>query len=210
MDTNRAPAPAAARPDARAKLLDAALSVIRAQGYAATSVDELCRAAGVTKGAFFHHFRSKEDLAVAAAAHFGALADGLFQAAWTEFDTPAARVLGYVALRRAIIGGECSAFTCLLGTMVQEAYATSPAIRAACEAGIVGHALRLAPDIAAALAAAGRQDVAAGGLALHVQAVIQGGFILAKATGDPGVAAASIDHLARYLGMLFQPEEILS
>ncbi|HET9069532.1 MAG TPA: helix-turn-helix domain-containing protein, partial [Amaricoccus sp.] len=37
--------------DARTKLLDAAMSVIRAKGFAATSVDELCQAAGVTKGA---------------------------------------------------------------------------------------------------------------------------------------------------------------
>jgi len=37
--------------DARTKLLEAALSVIRAKGYSATSVDELCAAAGVTKGA---------------------------------------------------------------------------------------------------------------------------------------------------------------
>ena len=65
-----APAPRPARirrGDARPALLDVALSVFRAQGYAGTSVDDLCRAAGVTKGAFFHHFRSKDDLAVAAA-----------------------------------------------------------------------------------------------------------------------------------------------
>ena len=55
------------RGEGRARLLDAALTVIRAKGYADTTVDELCRAAGVTKGAFFHHFRSKEELAVAAA-----------------------------------------------------------------------------------------------------------------------------------------------
>jgi TetR/AcrR family transcriptional repressor of nem operon len=30
----------------------------------------------VTKGAFFHHFKSKEDMAVASAAHFGAMAEG--------------------------------------------------------------------------------------------------------------------------------------
>jgi TetR/AcrR family transcriptional regulator, transcriptional repressor for nem operon len=46
--------------DARTKLLEAALSVIRSKGYSATSVDELCAAAAVTKGAFFHHFRSKD------------------------------------------------------------------------------------------------------------------------------------------------------
>lgn len=191
------------RKDARTKLLDAALLVIRTQGYAASSVDAICQAAGVTKGAFFHHFRSKEELAVAATAHFGLMAEALFAQPWRELPDPASRVIGYVALRRAIIGGPFPEFTCLLGTMVQEAYASSPAIRAACEAGILGHAMRLVPDIAAALAAAGRSDVSAEGLAVHVQVVIQGGFILAKATGDPQVAAASLDHLARYLTFLF-------
>ncbi len=191
------------RKDARTKLLDAALLVIRTQGYAASSVDAICQAAGVTKGAFFHHFRSKEELAVAAAGHFGRMAEALFAQPWRELPDPASRVIGYVALRRAIIGGPFPEFTCLLGTMVQEAYATSPAIRAACEAGILGHAMRLVPDIAAALAATGRSDVSAEGLAVHVQVVIQGGFILAKATGDPQVAAASLDHLARYLQFLF-------
>ena len=55
------------RGEARVALLDAALSEILARGYSATTVDDLCRAAGVTKGAFFHHFDSKEALAVAAA-----------------------------------------------------------------------------------------------------------------------------------------------
>ena len=58
------------QPDARTKLLDAAIDVIRAQGYCATTVDDLCRAAGVTKGAFFHHFTSKDAMAVAAAQHW--------------------------------------------------------------------------------------------------------------------------------------------
>ncbi len=201
-------APVPPRVDARTRLLDAALHVIRDHGYAATSVDEICRAAGVTKGAFFHHFPSKEALAVAATGHFGAMADELYAADWAALPDPAARVLGYVALRRAIIGGEFTEFTCLLGTLVQETYASSPAIRAACEAGIVGHALRLAPDIALALAAAGRDDIDAESVAMHVQAAIQGGFILAKATGNPERAAETLDHLTRYLTSLFQPKEM--
>lgn len=196
-----------ARKDARTRLLDAALGVIREKGFAAASVDDICRAAGVTKGAFFHHFRSKEDLAVAAAAHFERLADALHAAPWTALPDPAARVLGYVALRRAIIAGPFAEFTCLLGTLVQETYASSDPIRAACEAGIRRHALRLVPDLAAALAAAGRKEVSAETLALHVQAVIQGGFILAKATGDPATATETIDHLARYLTLLLRPGE---
>ena len=130
--------------DARSKLLDAAMAVIRGKGFAATSVDELCQAAGVTKGAFFHHFRSKEELGVAAAAHFGEMAAELFAAApYHAIEDPVARLLGYVDFRREILQGELPEYTCLLGTMVQEAYATHPAIRGACEREIVGHALTL-------------------------------------------------------------------
>lgn len=57
--------PPPGRQSAKTKILDAAPPVIRAKGYAATTVDDLCEAAGVTKGAFFHHFRSKDKLGVA-------------------------------------------------------------------------------------------------------------------------------------------------
>jgi AcrR family transcriptional regulator len=52
---------------ARQKLLDATLALIRKKGYTSASVDELCAQAGVAKGAFFHHFKSKNALAVGAA-----------------------------------------------------------------------------------------------------------------------------------------------
>ena len=60
------PAPRAPRGSARDKLIAAAHQEVRRQGYAATTVDQICVAAGVTKGAFFHHFESKEALVVAA------------------------------------------------------------------------------------------------------------------------------------------------
>src|SRR5262245_16381612 len=47
------------QPDSRTRLLDAAMQVIRARGYSGTTVDDICAAAGLTKGAFFHHFKSK-------------------------------------------------------------------------------------------------------------------------------------------------------
>jgi TetR/AcrR family transcriptional regulator, transcriptional repressor for nem operon len=44
-------------------------------------------------------------------------------------------------------------------------------------------------------------------LARHTQAVLQGAFILAKATGDRAVALECVDHLERYLAQLFsQPQ----
>lgn len=53
--------------ETRNRLLDAARDVIRAQGYPATTIDDVCASAGVTKGVFFHHFESEERLGVAAA-----------------------------------------------------------------------------------------------------------------------------------------------
>jgi TetR/AcrR family transcriptional repressor of nem operon len=190
---------------ARDKLLSAALSLVREQGYSATSVEELCAEAGVTKGAFFHHFKSKDALAVAAANHWSEITGAFFATArYQQLQDPLQRVLGYLDFRKAILKGELAEFTCLVGTMVQEVYGTSPEIRAACEASICGHAAKLEADIAAAMKQRRlRVRWSAASLALHTQAVLQGAFILAKATGDARVAADSIDHLHRYVELLF-------
>ena len=181
-----------ARPtNAREKLLDAALFVIRSKGYSATTVDDLCHAAGVTKGAFFHHFESKEQLAVAAAGHFASRADRLFsQAPYRELPDPVDRLLAYVDFRKAILQGKLPQFTCLLGTMVQEAYETHPLIREACATHISEHADTLAADISLAIEQRGlKPEWTAESLALYMQAVIQGAFVLAKAKHGPEVAA---------------------
>jgi TetR/AcrR family transcriptional repressor of nem operon len=190
---------------AKTKLLDAAMSVIRAKGYSATTVDDICHSAGVTKGGFFHHFKSKEELAVSAAGHFSNRADTIFAAApYRNLPDPLDRLLAYVDFRKAILQGELPQFTCLLGTMVQEAYETHPPIREACEKYISHHAAMVEADISEAMRKYGIvADWNAGSLALYTQAVIQGAFILAKASHGREVAAACLDHLHRYLEMLF-------
>jgi TetR/AcrR family transcriptional repressor of nem operon len=193
----------------KTRLLDAALRVIRTKGYAATTVDDICDAAELTKGSFFHHFASKEELALAAAAHFAANADALFaRAPYRALPDARDRLLGYVDFRRALLAGSLPEFTCLLGTMVQETYATHPALREACETHIGAHADTVAQDAAAARAERAPDAAwSAESLALFTQAVLQGAFILAKAKGGPEVAEACLSHLRRYLELLFdQPE----
>jgi TetR/AcrR family transcriptional repressor of nem operon len=193
------------RPDAKAKLLDAAIAAFRTRGYAATTVDDLCTAAGVTKGAFFHHFDSKEGIGVGAAQHWTAISGDLFESApYHRHADPVDRLLAYVAFRKDLLKGALPEFTCLAGTLVQETYASSPAIRKACNASIAGHAATLESDIAEAMRrCTSVPEWTARSLALHTQAVIQGAFILAKAGQDRELAVDSIDHLHRYLTMLF-------
>ena len=198
--------PSRAQVDARTRLLDAAMQVVREQGYAATTVDDICQTAGLTKGAFFHHFKSKEDLAVAAAEHFSQMAERLFGAApYRKFADPLDRLLGYIDFRTEILAGPVPKFTCLLGTMVQEAYDTHSAIRQACDMYIGAHAAEVAKDIAAAkLLYAPNADWSAESLALYTQAVLQGAFVLAKSKGGPEVARDCLAHLRRYVLQLFQ------
>jgi TetR/AcrR family transcriptional repressor of nem operon len=201
-----------AQHESKTKILDAALRVIRAKGYGATTVEDICQAAALTKGSFFHHFRSKEELALAAAAHFAAMADGLFaQAPYRALSDPLDRLIGYIDFRKAILQGRLPEFTCLLGTMVQETFETHPAIRDVCDRHISAHAAMLARDIEEAKARhAPAATFSAESLALYTQAVIQGAFILAKAKNGREIAGECLDHLRRYVEMLFnqaQPKE---
>lgn len=189
---------------AKAKLLEAAVVIIRTKGYAGTSVDDLCAAAGVTKGAFFHHFASKEALGVAAADFWSETTGAFFRgAAYHDLPDPLDRVLSYIDFRAALIDGPVEGFTCVAGTMVQEAFSTSPAIRDACDASISGNAAMLEADIAEAMTLYGVSGTTARSLALHIQAVLQGGFILAKAKGGSAIAIESVAHLKRYFEILF-------
>jgi AcrR family transcriptional regulator len=66
----------------RARLLDATIESLVTYGYAGTTTPRVAELAGVTRGAQIHHFRSKEDLVVAAIEH---LAQQRVQAAMREF-----------------------------------------------------------------------------------------------------------------------------
>ena len=197
-------------PETRTKLLEAARDVIRAKGYTATTVDDICAAAGVTKGAFFHHFESKERLGVAAVEQFGAMAATLFASApYRAHPDPRDRVLGYVDFRASLLQGEIAHYTCLMGTTVQEVYETHPDLRAACDHGMSEHVAELTRDVDAAKQLyAPDAPWSAESVGYFMQAVLQGAFIFAKAKQSPEVAVESLRHLRRYLEtILGQPND---
>lgn len=167
-------------------------------------MDDLCRAAGVTKGAFFHHFESKEAAALAAIEHWNEVTGALFAGApYWRIDDPRERLLAYLDFRAALVRGELPEFTCLLGTLVQETFARHPALQLACGAGIDAHAQTLVPTIEAARRRhAPDADWSAESLARHTQVALQGAFVLAKAMNDPKVVLDAIAHQRRYVECL--------
>jgi TetR/AcrR family transcriptional repressor of nem operon len=195
--------------ESKTKLLDAAMQVIRAKGYAAATVDDICHQAGVTKGSFFHHFKGKDELALNAVAHWETMTEGLFAAApYHGAKDPLDRLLGYVDFRAAILDGELPDYTCLLGTLVQETYATHPDIRAACERALSSHVAELTRDIELAKKRyAPRAAWSAESVGYYIQTVLQGAFIFAKAKQGPDTVRESLAHLRRYLKSLLGPAD---
>ena len=188
----------------RQNIMKAATALFAERGYDGTSIRAIVSKARVNQAAINYHFKGKEDLALAAAGHFAAMADSLFaQAPYQSIKDPLFRVLGYVDFRIAILKGSLPQYTCLLGTMVQETFETYPRVRDACNGGISAHAHTVALDIALAKAQYAPDAVwDPETVALYTQAVIQGAFILAKAQGSAAIAAQCIEQLRNHVATM--------
>jgi TetR/AcrR family transcriptional repressor of nem operon len=192
------------RGEARARLIEAARILVRRKGFAATSLDDLCAAAGVTKGAFFHHFASKEALGVALIDDWTETTGAMFAAhPYNSLPDPVDRLFGYLELRRQILGQPIADFSCVAGTTVQEAFETSVSMRAAAERSILSGNDHVRSHLVEALAAHPLPGITAESLAHLFQVAVQGGIVLAKAKGDASPAHEAFDHLERYLRLLF-------
>jgi AcrR family transcriptional regulator len=51
--------------ETQARIMGAAIRLFSKQGYNKASVDEICAEAGISKGAFYHHYKSKQELFLA-------------------------------------------------------------------------------------------------------------------------------------------------
>jgi TetR/AcrR family transcriptional repressor of nem operon len=109
----------------REALLDAAMICMRQKGYEATSVDDILKGTELTKGAFYFHFHSKEDFALA-------VIDRALKQNWPRFEA-ALRTSGedpYLPLRELFrVFSQSCQVGCLFGNLAAEMSAKSPAIR---------------------------------------------------------------------------------
>ena len=139
-------------PETKRKLVDAAIGLMRTCGYNATTVDDICAAAGVTKGGFFHYFKSKDELAMAALTHFReGKAKEYEDAPFQKSTDPLDRVFGRLDYVKKTSGdNQHPTKGCLFGMFAQELAFTSPSFRSACQ----GYFSKIAEDFGKDLAAA--------------------------------------------------------
>lgn len=187
------------------RLLDAAQRLMLAKGFAATTVDDICEAAQLTKGSFFHYFESKDALGKELLARFiAASQERLRQAGLTDQGDPLQRVYGHLDAMIAMTNDCTGAQGCLLGAFAQELCDTHPEIRALCAEAFGQWAERMRRDLDAAKAAhPPRVAFDSREVADYFIAVFEGAKVLAKANGDRRVEERSLRHFKRYVELLF-------
>jgi TetR/AcrR family transcriptional repressor of nem operon len=187
------------------RLLDAAEQLMLTQGFTATTVDEICEAAKLTKGSFFHYFESKDQLGKEVLLRFCEASQRLHQSSCCQETDPLKRVYSYVDFAIKMANNPEMRQGCLLGTLAQELSDTHPEIRSVCAKGFSRWADLMRQDLAAAKAQyAPKSTFDPEGLAQHFIAVLEGSFILAKAQQDSALVEKSLRHFRAYLGMLFE------
>lgn len=174
------------------------------KGFAATTVDQICEAAGVTKGAFFHYFESKEAVGRAVVERF---ASDLFEAfrsgSFRRVADPLERVFAYIdftidACKEAILQDGC-----MLGLFAQELAETQPEVRDVCQQAFRGWADDLEGLLHEALSRRGRRAaVDAASLAEQFIAIVEGALILRKAQQDPQVVERALNQFREYVKLL--------
>jgi len=189
----------------KTKLLDAGQRLMLSGGYTATTVDQVCAEAGVTKGSFFHYFKSKEEFGEALLDHFWESGQQMLASApFTELADPLVRLHGYLDHFVVLARDPGVPNSCLFGNVSQEMAPVHPALRARCGEGFGAWAEQIARELDEAKRLHPPQvDFDSGSLARHFIAVYEGSLILVKAHDDARVLEENVEHFRRYVTALF-------
>jgi TetR/AcrR family transcriptional repressor of nem operon len=185
----------------RERILTAAEKLVIDNGYAATSVDQVIAASGTSKGAFFHHFESKLDLARSLVDRYAAAdvtnLEAAMKHATEATDDPVGRVdafLAYFEDAADEIMSEQS--SCLYVSILTERQLVLDGTSEPISKAIVAWREGIAGLLREATSGR-RTDLDADALADHVFVTFEGAFLLARSMGDP-------DHMRAQLRVLRQ------
>lgn len=181
------------RGDSRKKILEAAFELLLARGYSATSVDEICSRAGVSKGSFYHFFHSKEELGLAVLNRF--YREGMHiigKGDFLQVADPRRRLDAFFDHLEQV-APDFWQRGCLLGNFATELSESNPVIHARVTELFSDMVSKLAPLFAAVIG--DPQEAAL--WAEEMLMVLEGSIILARVHDDPSRIATGIRRFRR-------------
>jgi TetR/AcrR family transcriptional repressor of nem operon len=195
----------------REKILNAAQGLILDRGYVGMTVDHVLDKVGITKGAFFHHFKTKDDLARALLARYAEHDERVYretrERAEKLSDDPLQQVLLFVGLFQEMFDALTEPYPgCLFASYVYELQQFDEDTRA-----LIGSSFTKWRELlkekfeAVARKYPPRLEVDAASLADAFTVVLEGAFITSKAVNDPKVVSEQLRHFRNYVELLFRP-----
>jgi TetR/AcrR family transcriptional repressor of nem operon len=197
---------AQANSSTKERLLDAAQRLMLTQGFFATTVDEICGAAKLTKGSFFHYFDSKDELGKTILVRYVAQKQQIWRAApFVKKSDPLQRIYGYLDFAVEMYKNPEGQKGCLLGRFTQELSDTYPEVRLLCAECFDEWARTFKRDLDETRTKyASRKSIDTQSLAEHFIAVLEGALIISKAKQDRQILEKSLWHFKQYLKSLFE------
>lgn len=192
--------------NAKSKIINAAKQIMILRGYKATTVDEIIQQAGVAKGSFYHAFKSKEELAIAALIDYKEKGWELVtNGSDLNIEDPAIRAIAFVQYLEDK-ATEIWQHGCLLGSVAVEISDSSPLILNTIDQLLGEYEKAMALIFNQALRAKKIKNVSGRELGKQLMVVVEGGIISAKSHSDPKQLTISISHFKRYLEYILENE----
>jgi TetR/AcrR family transcriptional repressor of nem operon len=194
----------------RERILATAEPMVLRQGFAGTSLDDLLTVTGLTKGAFFHHFRDKADFARALVERYArndyAIFERLAAEAEASSDDPLEQTLHFLeAFERFIEDLPEPVAGCVFAAYTYESLQFDPAIHSFIAQSFRRWSALYEKKFDAVLARhRPAYPVSARELAETIMAIIEGGFILSRSFGDPLIVARLARQFRQYIELLFK------
>lgn len=197
----------------RERILDEAQRLILDRGLAATPIDEVLTAAGTSKGAFFHHFPSKNHLARAIVERYAqadiAFLDEFMVSAEAATDDPAEQLVTFIRLfEQAADELVAQQPSCLYVSYIFDKQLFDNGTNDVIVDVLLTYRRRLGEKIAAA-AKLHPPEIALDPVALadHMTATFEGAFVLARALGDPSIMRSQLELVRGLVALVFGVQE---
>jgi len=198
--------------DTRNRILDAAQALVLGHGFAGVSVDQLIKSLGLTKGAFFHHFRSKNDLARALIRRYADEGLALFRdnlaRAGKLSDDPLQQLLILVGLYEELFESLTEPYPgCLLASYVYELQQFDEETRAIINEEFIESRREVTKLIRATMNKyPPRRPVDPMALADGFMSTFEGAFILSKSLDEADITVKQLRLYRTMIEALFLPE----